>query len=403
MAFSANSSIKADSKIGLKDYRHAADLFNVDQFRLAPKSNFNFHVAFGINKAALKNADLIQRYGLEINLLVKSIDLPSFSVTTEIANQYNRKKVIQNTHKFSDITITFHDDNMGLINQLWQNYYSYYYADPTSSGQSGAYNRNAMRSSSYITTPYGLDNGSTNPFFTYIKIYQMARHEYVQYQLYNPLITNFAHNKLDYSDTKMHDFSMKIQYEAVSYTSGNVSAGTPEGFGVVHYDTTPSPLQGGTAPPTASSSFLKTGSTTQNAGVLNNAIATVNNYQNTQSSSSGLNLTNAIGGIAAGVAVIGIGSKLLGNLTSSNIFGLNNTTFPGAGTDQKSTTEATSSGIGNQDSASLAPNGSNADTAIPSGNTAESPAAPTPDENTGFGSAQDPVTSNTPNINEFDF
>ena len=71
MAFTSNKNLISDPFVTLKDYQHAADLFNVDQFRLAPKFNFLFHVAFSINKAALKNTNLVQRYGNEINMLVK--------------------------------------------------------------------------------------------------------------------------------------------------------------------------------------------------------------------------------------------------------------------------------------------------------------------------------------------
>jgi hypothetical protein len=261
-------------------------MFNVDQFRLAPKQNFLFHVSFGINVSALKNANLVQRYGNEINMLVKSVSLPNFTVQTEVLNQYNRKKVMQYQHKPGEVEIKFHDDNMGLINQLWQNYYSYYYADSTSAKTGGAYSRNATRSSNFITTPYGLDNNSVAPFFNYIKVYQMARHEYVCYQLVNPLITSWNHNKLDYSDSKTHEFDMKLLYEAVDYSVGQVADGTPEGFGVEHYDLMPSPLMGVNPDSTRiNPSFVQTLDTETIApGILNNAINTVNGYQNTKDS-----------------------------------------------------------------------------------------------------------------------
>jgi hypothetical protein len=35
---------------------------------------------------------------------------------------------------------------------------------------------------------------------------------------------------------------MTLEYEAVKYTTGNVSVGTPNGFADLHYDTVPSPL-----------------------------------------------------------------------------------------------------------------------------------------------------------------
>jgi hypothetical protein len=284
MAFTSDRNLKSDPTINLRDQEHAARVFADNQFRLAPKFKFLFHVSFGINAGALQNANIVQRYGNEINLMVKSVDLPQYKVETELLNQYNRKKVVQYTHKPQEISITFHDDNMGLINQLWQSYYSYYYADPTSASQPGAYNRTAMRSFDYINNSYGLDNSSTSPFFNYIKIYQMARHEYVQYTLTNPIISNWNHNKLDYAQNALHDFTMKIQYEAVSYSAGAVAEGDPEGFAMEHYDQTPSPLSGQNPDPTVNNPSFVESLDIQAAApsILNQVIQQVNTAQNTQ-------------------------------------------------------------------------------------------------------------------------
>jgi hypothetical protein len=274
-------------------------MFNVDQFRLAPKHKFSFHVAFGINTGALTNVDLVQRYGSEINMLVKSIDLPSFTVQTETLNQYNRKKVMQYQHKFQELSVKFHDDNMGLINQLWQNYYSYYYADPKSAKVPGSFARNAVSNSDFITSQYGLDNASTAPFFKYIKIYQMARHEYVLYHLHNPLISSWNHNKMDYAQSGMNDFDMKLQYEAVSYDVGAVSADSPEGFGLSHYDTESSPLVG--TVPSPRPSFTESANAAQSRiSYLNSTISQVKLGQNTKDGLSaggtpGLSVPNGTG------------------------------------------------------------------------------------------------------------
>jgi hypothetical protein len=283
MAFTPSRNLNAQSEVLLRDYQHAADTFNVDQFRLAPKHKFLFHVAFGINKAALSNIDLVQRYGHEINMLVKSIDLPNYTIQHDVLNQYNRKKVMQYQHKPNEIGVKFHDDNMGLINSLWQNYYSYYYADSRVATTTGSYERNATRNYDYITVPYGLDNGSSTPFFSYIKIYQMARKEYVCYELHNPIITSFNHNKLDYAQNAVHDVDMKLMYEAVSYSVGYVSDGGVEGFGIEHYDQTPSPLTGELDPNTISPSFNDTaGIQGSAASILDSVITQINTAQNTK-------------------------------------------------------------------------------------------------------------------------
>lgn len=354
MAFSSNANTKLNptdlydgGQVILRDQRHASKTFVTDQFRLAPKSSFLFHVAFSINTAALKNTNIVQRYGKEINMLVKSIDLPNFKINTETLNQYNRTKVVQFRHTPQEIGVKFHDDNMGLINEVWQNYYSYYYADSTSAKNTGAYNRTATRNSNFITTPYGYDNGSTTPFFNSITIYQMARHEYVSYKLINPIITSWNHNKLDYSQQGVHDFDMKLAYEAVAYGTGVVTEGDPEGFGFIdHYDTRPSPLTGPNPDPSVNMPSFATAIDTTGlaAGVLNNALATASTYQQSQTSTSpGSGIMNTIGAIGIGAAAIGIGSKLLGALGSGSL-GLPSISFPGLG-DTGQGTKALSSGL----------------------------------------------------------
>lgn len=302
MATIPNAYLKSDPVISLRDPQHAARMFTDDNLRLAPKQKFLFHVAFGINPSALITPALVSRHRNEINMLVKTVELPNFTMKVETVNQYNRKKNVQTGHSFNAINIKFHDDNMGLINQLWQNYYAYYYADSQTASQPGTYNRTATRKSTFITNNYGLDNGSTQPFFNYIKIYQMARGEYVSYTLHNPVINSFNHNGLDYAaGSAPHDNQMSVQFEAVSYDAGVVAAGDPEGFALEHYDLTPSPLTGVSEGLVSASPNFSTppASQTQGLGFLSNAIETVNSYTNTKPlAQAGVSINSNINGIA---------------------------------------------------------------------------------------------------------
>lgn len=283
MAFTPTRFLSNNTDVLLRDPQHAARLFVDDQFRLAPKHKFLFHVAFNINISALQNIDLVQRHKNEINMLVKACDLPSYTVQTDTLNQYNRKKNIQTKHTYNEINMTFHDDNMGIINQLWQNYYKYYYADARAAENANAYTKNATRSFDFVQSNYGLDNGSLQPFFNYITIYQMARHEYVSYKLINPIIVNWNHNRVDYGQTGVHDNTMKLMYEAVAYGYGETTTGDPEGFGLEHYDPSPSPLQVGSNANTSATPTFGTSSQRLNPiSVLDNVSKTINTYQNTQ-------------------------------------------------------------------------------------------------------------------------
>lgn len=233
----------SNPKGNVADFRHASRLAVDDSFRLAPKSKFNYHVSFGINTVALKSLNFDFRHRNEINMLVKKCDLPKFTIATEVLNQYNRKKIVQNKVDYTPINISFHDDRLGVTRQLWENYFAYYYADSTVAKRAGSYNRTAMTGSSFIKSPYGFDNNSSIPFFDKITIYQMANKQYASYTLVNPVITAWNHDTLDYGSSIPAEQSMTVAYEAVSYDTGYVSQGNPPGFAQDHYDTLPSPIR----------------------------------------------------------------------------------------------------------------------------------------------------------------
>lgn len=231
-------------KGNLGDFQHASRLFVDTDMRLAPKSRFNFHVVFSINTNALKDIGYAFKHRYEVGMLVKTVELPKFSIATETLNQYNRKKVVQTKIDYTPVSIKFHDDNLGVTRQLWENYYSYYYADPTAAKMSGSYNRIAMANGNFIRTPYGFDNGSTIPFFDRITVYQMGKKKWNSYALINPMITAWNHDTLDYgTGTVSAEQSMTVAYESVVYANGIVAQGSPPGFGgPEHYDTMPSPI-----------------------------------------------------------------------------------------------------------------------------------------------------------------
>lgn len=135
----------------------------------------------------------------------------------------------------------------------------------------------------------------------------MAKQEFVSVKLINPIIKSWDGNTLQWDSSKTHEFTMTLSYEAVAYDTGAVTAGTPEGFGIVHYDNTPSPLFSTprTNPVALQPSFVQTLNVDAAApNILNNTIDTINRYQNTQqditpliSGVTTVSPTKAIGGI----------------------------------------------------------------------------------------------------------
>jgi hypothetical protein len=265
-------------KGNLGDFQHAARLYNAQAFRLAPKVKFLYHVVFNINPRAARSTSFdAQRHGTAVNMLVKQIDLPKFKVSLEQAHQYNRKKQVQTKLEYDPISVIFHDDNVGLTTAMWSLYYGYYYADGKHGGGTGAaqtsglssllgnvtallgiprgvngsasasrpaaYNRNSYKNETANKYRYGLDNNSSEPFFTSIQIFQLSRKTYQSYTLINPIIQSWQHDTLNNSEGNgTVQSTMQIAYEAVIYGQGAVSTGNPSGFATEYYDKAPSPL-----------------------------------------------------------------------------------------------------------------------------------------------------------------
>jgi hypothetical protein len=243
-------------KGNLADFQHASRLFVDDTFRLAPKNKFLYYVVFNINADALTNVSFQDRHRLELNYLVKTAELPKYTLKTETLNQYNRKTNIYTSITYDPITISLHDDNNGISNMLWALYYGYYFndrhnsAEPYSDIKPMAYMNTAYNDKSYSPFRYGLDTenemgvtGVVSPFFDSIQLFTLSRQRFFSYLLCNPKITKWDHDALDYAESAgIVENKMTLAYDAVIYNSGAVDVDDPTGFAVLHYDNTPSPI-----------------------------------------------------------------------------------------------------------------------------------------------------------------
>lgn len=238
----------------LRDYQHAARLYVDNYYGMAPKASWSYFVEFTIHEAFANSKGFpeidkkwISRKG-DIGLLVKSADLPRFTIGHETINQYNKKSVIQTKMMYNPISITFHDDMDNLVSRLWENYYRYYYAD---SKIPKTFDGRFEPSSQYNNTPYiyGLNNGQSFPFFKNIKIYLLNRKKYTSVTLINPMITEWNQGQLDNSGTKFLESKMTFAYEAVQYENNMKSLGKQSLNSPLitdrYYDNTPSPLRSG--------------------------------------------------------------------------------------------------------------------------------------------------------------
>lgn len=240
--------------ITLRDFQHAERLFIDQGLKHAPKHKFLYHVTFFLSDEAKTVIPELANYTNEIGILVKSADLPSYQAAVEVKNKYNRKKNIQTSVNYREISIDFHDDNFGITTALLEAYFKYYFADSKNTLSTAAYGiqnggDTLYEGEEFNKFQFGMDNDTPNKaFFNRIEIAQLSRRQYTKYILVNPLISDWSHDSVEYSDSQgIMQNSISINYETVLYERGSIEGGldgNPAGFGSPqNYDQTPSPLK----------------------------------------------------------------------------------------------------------------------------------------------------------------
>jgi hypothetical protein len=248
----------------LRDFQHASKTFRTNGYELSPRFKYLFHVSFTINTVqipqmggptgAFSETDISN-----MGLVVKNVQLPSYEIDVKELNQYNRKRVVQTKINYQPVQINFHDDGNDLIRNMWYNYFSYYYKDPTQAYSGGGattgtngnaenmpngfnYNRRDIYDQyrqgndwGYIGENYSDPNSNLSdvadqgkpPFFRDIRIYGLNQHKFVSYVLINPIITGWQHDQFDYAQGNgTMEHKMTIKYETVKYYSGAVGSGS---------------------------------------------------------------------------------------------------------------------------------------------------------------------------------
>ena len=232
----------------VKDYSHASKLFVGDNFRLAPRQGFLYHVFIDLNPAVKRIGQQEQK---EVGMLVKSVDLPKFTVDTKTLNSYNKPNIVQTKIKYDSVNITFHDDHADVVRGLWFDYYNYYYRDTDLGYQdaSGTPNATYFQNTKYSArtkndwgyTPRqqaGLDT----QYIKAIRLYSLSQKRFAEYTLINPTIIAFRHGQHTAGSSDPMANEMTVSYESVLYAAGWASEMTINGFAEIHYDTQPSPL-----------------------------------------------------------------------------------------------------------------------------------------------------------------
>jgi len=235
-----------DGLPGMKDFRHASRLYLDDNYKLMPKQKFLFYVRFFTDESLfMGSANYNER--IELNMLVKSCDLPRYGMNMEEKIQYNKKMYAATRIQYDPINIVFHDDHADTVNAFWKKYYEYYIADSVSMTNDTTISdtKDDYYNSNRRTNKYGMDTPvqRKKPYLQRIEIFVLHKQRFTSMTLVNPMIGSFNHDNLDQADgTGIMQNTMQIVYESVLYKSGIINKNNVPGFASIHYDHEPSPL-----------------------------------------------------------------------------------------------------------------------------------------------------------------
>ena len=232
---------------GMKDYQHASRLYIDDNFKLLPKQKFLFHVVFNLNDSAFTRR-FTSNEKQELNMLVKTCQLPKYNMNVEQKQQYNKKVNVMTNISYEPVNITFHDDHSDIVNAFWKAYYEYNIVDSLTVASTGGVNntRDTLYDpGSNRKHQFGMDGAQKRkePLLRSIQIFALAKKQFTSFTLVNPVIGSFSHDDLDQTDGGgIMSNTMQIFYETVLYGAGIVTRNEPENFATIHYDLEPSPL-----------------------------------------------------------------------------------------------------------------------------------------------------------------
>lgn len=225
----------------IKDFKHAQRMFGDNNLALAPKHGALFHVNIELNP----NLDYqSNEQKVELGMLAKNVTLPSFNYDTEQLHAYNRKVNIQTKVNYTPITIEFHDDTSNVVKQFHELYMRHYYKDMEHSNPD--YDPVYAVYGTRTTDQWGYtqNKNAEGEFVRRIHVYSMSQKQFTHYVIENPMIQSFQHGRHDYSGESFLSSTMTVMPEQIRYVGeGIVTSDQVRGFGTIHYDTTPSPLQ----------------------------------------------------------------------------------------------------------------------------------------------------------------
>ena len=205
---------------------------NADRFKPSntpARQKFNGYVNFCFNdlvevKGFANNADFKNR----LSSMVKTSTMPSAEFATAVQNQYNRKRITIASVDYKPIQVVVYDTVDSIWVTMLMKMYAHLFTNPTNmykgdakktikndvvpesvKDASGSFNRPFNSNDAGLN----LQPGAQRNFITSIDIVQYHGQRGIMHTLFNPLITSFEIDGIDYADSSACTITLDIAYE----------------------------------------------------------------------------------------------------------------------------------------------------------------------------------------------
>ena len=220
------------------------DFKNAERFKPSNtpvRQKFNGYVNFNFNPKVKVDFLNDVEFQNRLSSMVKTSTIPSAEFAVDTKNQYNRKRLTVSAVDYKPVTVSVYDTTDSLWVIMLMRMYSHLFTNPTNlydidtsgenpsstkknikydvvpeavpsgdgEGTSGSFNRPFDSNSSGLN----LQPGDERNFITSIDIVQYHGQKVIKYTLFNPMITSFEIDGLDYSDSGANMINLNIMYE----------------------------------------------------------------------------------------------------------------------------------------------------------------------------------------------
>lgn len=212
-----------------------------NDFYNTPKSKLSYVVNFELSDAATVIMNTLYHSTTPINIRaaynVKSVDKPSYTMTTEEINQYNRTRLAQGKIQYHPVNMVLYDTVDSAVMMLIDCYRRFYYGDfANKSLRSWRYNtvstprnfaNNLLRPDSVTNNFWALNDtwgrstfdmadGNGMYFFKRIDIYEIDRGQYTVHNIHNPVIETVQMSTKDYETNDPDIITLTFRHEGIS-------------------------------------------------------------------------------------------------------------------------------------------------------------------------------------------